>query len=84
MNDAGIREQLVAIIRSVAPEVDAGELVDGQPLRQQVDLDSMDWLRVIVGVHEKLHVDIPEADYGKLRTLDDWVAYLRPALGGHG
>jgi acyl carrier protein len=83
VNDAGIREQLVAIIRSVAPEVAAGERVGSQPLRQQVDLDSMDWLRVIVGVHEKLHVDIPEADYGKLRTLDDWVDYLRanPATG---
>jgi acyl carrier protein len=77
MNDRELREAVVAIIRTVAPEVDAAELDPRRPLREQVDLDSMDWLRVIVGVHEKLGVDIPEADYGKLRALDDWVAYLR-------
>ncbi|HSJ98848.1 MAG TPA: acyl carrier protein [Myxococcota bacterium] len=82
MNDAEIRARVVAIIRAVAPEVEEGELVPGRPLREQVDLDSMDWLRVIVGVHEKLRVDIPEADYGKLRSLDDWVDYLRGKVAG--
>ena len=77
MKDAELISQVVAIIRTVAPEVEEGELVASQPLREQVDLDSMDWLRVIIGVHEKLKVDIPEADYGKLRSLDDWAAYLR-------
>lgn len=77
MNDAELISQVVAIIRTVAPEVEEGELVASRPLREQVDLDSMDWLRVIIGVHEKLEVDIPEADYGKLRSLDDWAAYLR-------
>ncbi len=80
MNDTDLKSRIVAIIRSVAPEVEEGELVAGKPLRDQVDLDSMDWLRVIITVHEKLHVDIPEADYGKLRTLDDWVAYVTPKL----
>jgi acyl carrier protein len=80
MNDADLKSRIVAIIRTVAPEVEEGELVAGKPLRDQVDLDSMDWLRVIITVHEKLHVDIPEADYGKLRTLDDWAAYLGPKL----
>lgn len=77
MNDAELISQVVAIIRTVAPEVEEGDLVANQPLREQVDLDSMDWLRVIIGVHEKLKVDIPEADYGKLRSLDDWAGYLR-------
>ena len=80
MNDAELISQVVAIIRTVAPEVEEGELVASQPLREQVDLDSMDWLRVIIGVHEKLKVDIPEADYGKLRSLADWAAYLRPKV----
>lgn len=80
MNDDEARAKVVAIIRSIAPEVEENELVSSKPLRDQVDLDSMDWLNVIIGVHEKLHVDIPEADYGKLRSLDDWVAYLRGKL----
>jgi acyl carrier protein len=77
VSDADIRAQVVAIIRSVAPEVEESELVADRPLREQVDLDSMDWLKVIIAVHEKLKVDIPEADYGKLRSLDDWAAYVR-------
>jgi acyl carrier protein len=80
VNDALIRSTVVAIIRTVAPEIEESALRADLPLREQVDLDSMDWLNVIVAVHEKLHVDIPEADYGKLRSLDDWIAYLRPRL----
>jgi acyl carrier protein len=80
VNDTDIKARVVEIIRTVAPEVEAGELRADRPLRDQVDLDSMDWLRVIVGVHEKLRVDIPEADYAKLRTLDDWARYLGPRM----
>jgi acyl carrier protein len=40
----------------------------------------MDWLNVLVAMHEKLKVDIPEADYRKLVTLDDIVGYLRDKL----
>ena len=75
-----IRSQVLAVLTTIAPEVDAEDIEDDVLLRDQVDLDSMDWLRVIVGVHEKLGVDIPEADYGRLRSLDDWAAYLRPKL----
>jgi acyl carrier protein len=49
-------------------------------LRDQIDLDSMDWLNVLVALHEKLHLDIPEADYRKLVTLDNLVGYLREKL----
>lgn len=80
MNDAQIKAAVVEILRSIAPEVEPGALRADRPLRDQVDLDSMDWLNVIIGVHARLHVDIPEADYGRLRTLDDWAAYLSPKL----
>lgn len=80
MKDAEIRARVVAILRTIAPEVEEGELRADKPLREQVDLDSMDWLNVILGVHADLGVDIPEADYGKLRTLEDWTAYLRARL----
>jgi len=47
-------------------------------LRRQVDLNSMGWLNFLLGLHEKLQVDIPEADYVKLIKLDDVVVYLAP------
>jgi acyl carrier protein len=80
VNDTEIRTRVLGIIKSVAPELEESELRADRPLRDQIDLDSMDWLNVLVALHEKLRVDIPEADYGKLVTLDDLVAYLREKL----
>ncbi|HJV49824.1 MAG TPA: phosphopantetheine-binding protein [Noviherbaspirillum sp.] len=71
---------VVSTLRSIAPEIDAGELVAGRALREQVDLDSMDWLNFLIGLHRKLQVDIPEADYARLRTLNDLVEYLGAKL----
>ncbi len=81
MNAAEIRAVALATLKSIAPEVEADELRGDRPLRNQVDLDSMDWLNFLLGLHEKLKVDIPEADYAKLITLDDVVAYLLAKTG---
>jgi acyl carrier protein len=80
MNESEIRTRVVAVIKSIAPEVEEGELRADRPLRDQVDLDSMDWLNVLVAIHEKVKVDIPEADYRKLVTLNDIVAYVGAKL----
>jgi len=80
MNLKDIRTDVLAALHSIAPEVDADELRPDRPLRDQVDLDSMDWLNVIVGLHHRFDVDIPEADYARLVTLDDIVAYLAARL----
>ena len=80
MNESEIKSRVLGIIKSVAPELEEGELRADRPLRDQIDLDSMDWLNVLVALHEKLHVDIPEVDYGKLVTLDNLVGYLREKL----
>jgi acyl carrier protein len=77
MSDAELKKRIVGVIRSVAPEVDEAELATDRPLREQVDLDSMDWLNVIIGFHKRFRVDIPEADYARLVSLDDIAAYLR-------
>lgn len=76
MDEAQIRNGVIAALQAVAPEVEADELRRDRALREQVDLDSMDWLNVIVGFHERFGVDIPEADYARLTTLDSIVAYL--------
>lgn len=81
MNEAEIRETVVDVLRGIAPEVEPGDLVAGQALREQVDLDSMDWLHVIVGLHERFGVDIPETDYARLTSLEDIVAYLAARVG---
>ena len=69
-----IRKVVLAELKHIAPELE--DVVPAKPLRDQVDLDSMDWLNFLVGLHQKLRVDIPEADYRKLTTLNALVAYL--------
>jgi len=71
-----IRTEVLAIIRQLAPEIDPTRIIPDKPLRTQIDLDSMDWLNVLASIHEKLGVNIPETDYGKVVTLDGIVAYL--------
>lgn len=81
-----IRSAVQATIAAVAPESDRASIRPDQPLRAQVDLDSMDWLNVVVALHDRFGIAIPERDYGKLATLDAMVAYvssrLAPAGGG--
>ncbi len=84
MTPEAIREIAVATLQSIAPEVEGDELIGSKPLRNQVDLDSMDWLNFLIGLHQKLKVDIPEADYAKLVTLDDVVGYLRERMPASG
>jgi acyl carrier protein len=81
MTDAEIRAVTLATLLSIAPEVEVDELRGDRPLRSQVDLDSMDWLNFLLGLNKRVKVEIPEADYAKLVTLDDVVAYLQKKLG---
>ncbi|MBS0511251.1 MAG: acyl carrier protein [Proteobacteria bacterium] len=82
MDDTELRTIVIATLQGIAPEVEEAGLRPDRPLRQQVDLDSMDWLNFLIGLAEKLKVEIPEADYRKLVTVNDLVAYLRGKLGG--
>ena len=77
MKEEELRATVIATLKTIAPEVEEGDLHTDKPLRNQVDLDSMDWLNFLIGLHEKLKVDIPEADYAKLVTLGDVLAYLQ-------
>ncbi len=81
MADNDIRAEILSVLTTIAPEVDADEISDDVLLRDQVDLDSMDWLNFLIGIHKRLQVDIPpEADYQSLRTLSDVTDYVSHRL----
>jgi acyl carrier protein len=81
MNKTELKAAVIGELKRIAPEVEEGELKADRPLRDQVDLDSMDWLNFLVALHERLQVEIPESDYARLGTLDQTVAYLAKKLG---
>lgn len=82
MTDDELMRAVLAVLHEVAPEVDADTLDPRASLREQVDLDSMDFLNFVIGLKAKLGVVVPEADYPALATLDGCVGYLRTRLAG--
>ncbi|MCT2398330.1 acyl carrier protein [Novosphingobium mangrovi (ex Huang et al. 2023)] len=71
-----IRKLAIDILGGIAPEADFDMLEDDEELREALDLDSMDFLNFITGLHKATGADIPEADYAQLSSLQDVVAYL--------
>jgi acyl carrier protein len=80
MNRDDVRAAVIDALRRIAPEMEPGGLDPDVTLRTQLDIDSMDALNFFIRLHEKLGVDIPEADYPKLNSLNDCVGYLAEKL----
>ena len=76
MTNEDTRAVVLSVLTTIAPEIDPEDISDEVLLRDQVDLDSMDWLSFLRGIHKRLRVDIPESDYASLRTLADVVGYV--------
>ncbi len=71
-----LREKVLGLLSEVAPEADPATIKTNVSLRDQLDIDSMDFLNFVIALHKAFHVEIPEADYPKLATVDGCVAYL--------
>ena len=76
MNEDDIKSAIFAGLRQIAPESDPDSLGPDQKIRETLDIDSFDFLNFLLALNEKLGVDIPEADYGKLTTLGEMTRYL--------
>lgn len=76
MTRDALRATVLRALAEIAPEADLAALAPDRPLREQLDLDSMDVLNFVVALHGALGVEIPETDYAKLTTLDGCVEYL--------
>jgi acyl carrier protein len=85
VNEEQVRRIVLDALGRIAPEIDAGLLQEKEPLRDQVELDSMDFLNLVIDLHQQLGVEIPETDYAQVATLDDMVRYLvrRTEAMGH-
>jgi acyl carrier protein len=75
-----IRAAMLRALGEVAPEADPASVRTDVDLREQLDLDSMDMLNFVIGLHAALGIDIPEADYPRFATLDGGIDYLAAHL----
>ena len=76
MTETEARAVIWDILSAIAPEADPAGVAGDEDLREALDLDSMDFMNFVVGLHERTGIDIPEADYPRLHTLDGVIAYL--------
>lgn len=75
-----IKNVILEIIQDIDDEADLTNLDPGDPLRDQLDLDSMDFLDIVMELRKRYHIQIPEADYPELATLESCINYLIPRL----
>lgn len=80
MTPAEIREEIIDILEDISPDDDLGSLDDATPFRDQLELDSMDFLDIVMELRKRHRVQIPEEDYGNLASMSSTVTYLEPKM----
>lgn len=76
MTEAQIRQIVHQALSNVAPEVDVNAIDPAKDMRDQIDIDSVDFLNFVIGLHKELGIEIPDSDVSNLVTLDGCVGYL--------
>jgi acyl carrier protein len=76
MKREDLAAKVLALVTEIAPDVDPASVIAGVDFRDQFDFDSMDTLNFAIALHRELGVEVPEAEYSRLASLDKCVAYL--------
>jgi acyl carrier protein len=80
MTPAEIREEIVDILQDIAPDEDMTALQDAVPFREQLEMDSMDFLDIVMELRKRYRIQIPEEDYAHLASMESTVNYLEPLM----
>ncbi|MCH8313661.1 MAG: acyl carrier protein [Nitrospinae bacterium] len=83
MTGKDVREAVISILGDIAPDEDVSSINDQDSLREQIDLDSMDFLDIVMELRKRFNIEVPEKDYGQLATMASCVTYLQPLLKDH-
>ena len=75
-----IRQVIIDILARIAPDEDLSDLQDDVAFREQMELDSMDFLDIVMELRKRYRVQIPEEDYPKLESMGSTVEYLTPLM----
>ena len=78
MTNDECKKVVLDIIAEIAPDEDLGDVKPEIALREQLDLDSMDFLDIVMELRKKHGIEVPEADYGELASLQSCADYLTP------
>ena len=78
MTEDQVKQIVLDIIKEIAPDEDTSDLKGAINLREQMDLDSMDFLDIVMELRKQHGIEVPEADYPELASLDSCANYLTP------
>ena len=78
-----VRQAIIDILGDIAPDEDMNSLKDDITLREQMDLDSMDFLDIVMELRKRFNIEVPESDYQELVSMASCVQYLQPLLKDH-
>lgn len=81
MTNLDIRKVFLEELTKIAPDIDPDDVGEKDHLQDDLELDSMDFLNLVTALHQRLGVDIPEADYPKIATLALALGYLKERIG---
>ncbi len=84
MTKDDIKKLIIEIIADIAPDEDLSGLKPDVRLREQLQLDSMDFLDIVMELRKRHGIEVPEADYMQLATLDSCANYLEPKFAAKG
>ncbi len=80
MTPADIREEILDILEDIAPDEDLSEIKDEVSFRDQLELDSMDFLDIVMELRKRYRIQIPEEEYAELASMDSTCKYLEPLM----
>lgn len=80
MTPADIREEIIDILEDIAPDEDLTTIKDEVSFRDQLELDSMDFLDIVMELRKRYRVQIPEEDYAELASMESTCTYLEPLM----
>ena len=80
MTSTDIKDEIIDILSEIVPDEDLSNLDENKPLREQIELDSMDFLDIVMELRKRYRIQIPEDDYVNLATLSGTVNYLEPLM----
>ena len=80
MTSAEIRDEIIDILSDIVPDEDLSDLDDSKLLREQMELDSMDFLDIVMELRKRYRIQIPEEDYPQLASMNSTVEYLAPRM----
>jgi acyl carrier protein len=77
MDSRELKQLILEELSNIAPEIEEDDVPDDEDMREALDLDSMDFLNLVIAVSKRTQIAIPEADYAKVLTLNNLISYLQ-------